>query len=607
MSLQVQQESIFKAKLFKLNEENEWEDMGIVYPSIQKKEKTGYFLICYKEKENTVVDEHKINGEISYEQSEEKVINWNNDVIDMAISFESEIGAQVIWDKIQEILDNVSNVMDLEGEDENEESKNYLLQIPTQNNLKALAQEIADMPASQKQDFFSRIFPSRDKVIILNLIDQVGAQKPFLEYRKFLKNQVKHISVVDLKDDRRVEQIHLIYRLSYLKDCVLGDSLDGKSLQLINLIIQMTQQDLIGYIMGNKDILGSLIDKIRNIDIKALKFVYEMFNIMKQLDASDIVRGILTVDANNNSASVTFEICKIVVEQFLDKMVTSLQQDPGNQLDKANIKNKIILDILIQIFQTLDTTNETKQEMQVELDKHQLLEKFGSVVEHIGSDELNPYLKNSVEVITEYLFKKIGRKENLIFAQIMELIYDAYKMKQTIEKEKKKYNYGRDIENTYYDLFEEEFLNFIKNKNYKYLKNVMLETPKKLYERETQSNNNEILHQKNEALYDQTGGINKNHLNNIDLPYSADQKNVSNKINTNNNSGTSSPVNKGLAYKISIKKPEDEKNNQQQQQQQNNSIYPNGKRNSINSMSALVDYEDDEEVNDEPQKKVKVD
>lgn len=105
-----------------------------------------------------------------------------------------------------------------------------------------------------------------------------------LRHREFLQNQVKFKEVVKIDNEEILESIHLVYRLTYLKDTAMARFIDDNVLANVNSIIYLKSQDIVNYIFGNRDILAELLTKMKsNEDVKAKHDAVEFFMEVCQL------------------------------------------------------------------------------------------------------------------------------------------------------------------------------------------------------------------------------------------------------------------------------------------------------------------------------------
>lgn len=89
-------------------------------------------------------------------------------------------------------------------------------------------------------------------------------QPQVLKHRSFLQNELKFKQVVNIEDENVLDSIHLVYRLTYLKDTAIARFIDDSVLANINQLIYIKSQDIINHIFYNKDILVELLQKMRS-------------------------------------------------------------------------------------------------------------------------------------------------------------------------------------------------------------------------------------------------------------------------------------------------------------------------------------------------------
>jgi hypothetical protein len=66
-----------------------------------------------------------------------------------------------------------------------------------------------------------------------------------LRHRDFLTNEAKFKQIVQIDSDQILNQIHLVYRLNYLKDTAIARFVDDSVLQNINSLVYINSSDII--------------------------------------------------------------------------------------------------------------------------------------------------------------------------------------------------------------------------------------------------------------------------------------------------------------------------------------------------------------------------
>lgn len=79
-----------------------------------------------------------------------------------------------------------------------------------------------------------------------------------------MKNELKFKQVVKISDPQILEYIHLVYRLTYLKDTAIARFIDDQVLSNINSIIYMKSQDIVNHIFYSREMLEELYSKMKS-------------------------------------------------------------------------------------------------------------------------------------------------------------------------------------------------------------------------------------------------------------------------------------------------------------------------------------------------------
>jgi len=64
---------------------------------------------------------------------------------------------------------------------------------------------------------------------------------------------------VKIEDEVILENIHMTYRLNYLKDTAMARFIDDQVLSNVNSLIYIKSQEIVNHIFYNKDILMELL------------------------------------------------------------------------------------------------------------------------------------------------------------------------------------------------------------------------------------------------------------------------------------------------------------------------------------------------------------
>ena len=138
-------------------------------------------------------------------------------------------------------------------------------------------------------------------------------QPQVLKHRSFLQNELKFKQVVNIEDENILDSIHLVYRLTYLKDTAIARFIYDSVLANINQLIYIKSQDIINHIFYNKDILVELLQKMRSqgdLHTKhdAIEFFMEVCQLSKNLQLNARFSYFETINS--------FNLIEILAETF---------------------------------------------------------------------------------------------------------------------------------------------------------------------------------------------------------------------------------------------------------------------------------------------------
>ncbi|KAL4467007.1 hypothetical protein ABPG74_010604 [Tetrahymena malaccensis] len=383
---------IFRAKLFKLDQQsNTWRDVGLGYPKIiQTSSSEGYLLKFYLEKNKSEVFSENLSNDLIIENPKEKQITISNDLTedDIAISFQNEAGRLALWKQIKEVKSNIS-YQKQEDEfrsykkqfEEAEEEGQFILPIPNINNLEAFLKILMDTPAEDRnvissemmvrqstlfrnfrevfnkcekennlealntlcQIFKSLIFYSEHELlqVLLNEenyiltfgileYDEQMYNKQKETHRQFFQRRAKFLSVVQFKDQSKLDDIHFNFRLQYLRDSALAHILDESTLNLMNLISQRIYKNLVQYIITNREMISQILNALNLKDYQSLCMVYDMFQSMKNMD-----------NFLETSVSIYDAFYERTIFEMLDSFLRNYEKpNQGNQMQSFGIQRK---------------------------------------------------------------------------------------------------------------------------------------------------------------------------------------------------------------------------------------------------------------------------
>lgn len=98
---------------------------------------------------------------------------------------------------------------------------------------------------------------------------------------------VKFKQIVVIENEQILNTIHLVYRLTYLRDTAIARFIDDSVLQNLNSLLYMNSQEIVNHIFQNKDILAELLGKMRSASMQvkhdAIEFFMEVCQMSKNM------------------------------------------------------------------------------------------------------------------------------------------------------------------------------------------------------------------------------------------------------------------------------------------------------------------------------------
>jgi protein phosphatase-4 regulatory subunit 3 len=331
---------------------DEWEDKGTGHVRcvfINKRE--GPCIVFKSEVNDSEILRSKISPEDRYHKQETLIV-WNEPVdstsdegVDLALSFQYQIGCTEVWDEICELQQHLLNPgFDLDQllkyqESELPSAKNFTLPATTMGNIDEIfsvlnehvtppeKQHLANLMIKdqyisklvdlwkrvqdmESEEYYLKMYHIFKDIVLLNnvtLLEQVVASNHVIDimsalehdpdhhidsvkHSEFLLNQVKYKSIIPFNDINLENKIHQTYRLQYLKDVALARTLDEATFATINTLICVNNIQIISEVSGKEDLLLELLEKFKSLKIDSdqmkdhLLFVAEMCDLMKNLD-----------------------------------------------------------------------------------------------------------------------------------------------------------------------------------------------------------------------------------------------------------------------------------------------------------------------------------
>ncbi|CAI2378296.1 unnamed protein product [Moneuplotes crassus] len=319
----------FRAKLYKLNEDGGWNDLGTGYCSIQGNSER--IVIISEENEETKLLDTEVACPPNYHRQRDTIITWLDEEqqCDFAISFQELEGAQKTW----EALGCGDMMSDEESDDES-------LPLPKADNLDEIIEIIQIPDPERRKRYTSKIIKTDEKEVeyfsklkdifethedlecentcqkifmifkeFLNFDDpnileilmsnnyyltvfgaleynpEINNKNEETKHRNFLQKKAQKKSFIHFNSESITEKIDLSFRLNYLKDTALAIGLDDNSIQVVGNLISKTNSELVEAILSDGDCMGKIFKQIQEKDMDARKesltFLLEIIALSK--------------------------------------------------------------------------------------------------------------------------------------------------------------------------------------------------------------------------------------------------------------------------------------------------------------------------------------
>ncbi|CAI2380332.1 unnamed protein product [Moneuplotes crassus] len=330
---QVAEHKKWRAKLYQLNADGGWDDLGTGHCHVDVKQE---IIKLTSESDETELLDSRISLSTSYHRQRDTIITWLDDStqMDLAISFQEIDGAQETW----EIICNIQG-KDPEEVSQEDESDDEFLPEPDCSKLGSIHSMLQIMDLSRKQKVIEDILKDDEEYIkklekvfvkaeeekneeclkevflvfkdLINISDvklletlvsdkyyltlfgaleynnEISNTHSEMKHREFLKNKVKFKTFIAINDKEVIQKIHENYRISYLKDTALATGLDENNMQTINNLVSSNNQTLIQSILLDQENITQIFESLKNDSLKkrreAISFISELFSISKNL------------------------------------------------------------------------------------------------------------------------------------------------------------------------------------------------------------------------------------------------------------------------------------------------------------------------------------
>mmetsp|Transcript_25265 Transcript_25265/g.29137 ORF Transcript_25265/g.29137 Transcript_25265/m.29137 type:complete len:642 (+) Transcript_25265:1-1926(+) len=400
---EVKAEKKWRAKLYQLNSEGGWDDLGTGYSHVDTK--NGSIMLISENNAEYALLNSKIVMTTSYHRQRDTIITWLDDEtqLDLAISFQDLDGAQETW----EIICNIQG-KDPDELSPEEASDEEMLPMPKHDNLTEICEEIQNFDQSRRAKIIERMYENEEAYLaklqevftdledlecsdglqkmfmvfkaLLNISDirlletllsnkyylttfgaleynnEISTKHQETKHRKFLKETVKFKKFLPLDDPEVIEKIHLNYRLAYLKDTALATGLDENNMSTIVNLMGNNNSEVIQNILLNHESFAKIFERLKTDDIEvrkeAINFLSEIFSISKNLQVQGRL-NLLTSFKNIEEFNLSILVRECIT--FKNDLI-ALETREKSKLDEADRMINNSLDILMSYLQSFPVT-----------------------------------------------------------------------------------------------------------------------------------------------------------------------------------------------------------------------------------------------------------
>ncbi|XVE82246.1 hypothetical protein DITRI_Ditri15bG0132600 [Diplodiscus trichospermus] len=332
--------SMQRVKVYRLNEDGKWDDLGTGHVTIDYLERSEELaLVVFDEEDNETLLLHRISPDDIYRKQEDTIISWRDSEFstELALSFQENTGCSYIWDNICNVQRNM-HFSSLNNETFHAVNSE-LRELPAVelSTLPIILKTVTECGFADQmrltelilndQDFFQKlmelfricedlenidglhmVFKIVKGIILLNspqvfekifgdelIMDIIGSLEydpdvPQVQhYRDFLKEHVVFKEVIPIKNPMVLSKIHQTYRVGYLKDVVLARVLDEATVASLNSIIHSNNAIVISLLKDDSTFIQELFARLRSPTTSAeskknlVYFLHEFCSLSKSL------------------------------------------------------------------------------------------------------------------------------------------------------------------------------------------------------------------------------------------------------------------------------------------------------------------------------------
>jgi len=165
--------------------------------------------------------------------------------------------------------------------------------------------------------------------------DPEHAQSLAPKYREFLKNQSYYKKVIEFKDPIMVKKIHLNFRLSYLRDSVIGSIIDDPLTGQFNTVIYYNNSHICEYIIRNPEHLDQLFANFFANLKDSIGFLFELVQVVK------------TVAQSQNKEIFCEKLAQREIFTVITKTFLALQNPTDQSLQDDATRNTLKINLIL--------------------------------------------------------------------------------------------------------------------------------------------------------------------------------------------------------------------------------------------------------------------
>lgn len=199
-----------RAKVYRLNDEGNWDDKGTGHVSVEYLERSeAAGLVVIDEEDNATLLVHRISAEDIYRRAEDTIISWRDPEVatNLALSFQETTCCSFIWDQICDVRRSFHfpavGALDVGPRSTNE----VLEHLGTSQGNDGVSQEVVELPPVELSSL-----PQIAKILTDAFLDRDQIASLIVKDTNFL------VKLVDLftmcEDVENIEGLHMLFKIA---------------------------------------------------------------------------------------------------------------------------------------------------------------------------------------------------------------------------------------------------------------------------------------------------------------------------------------------------------------------------------------------------------